>query len=510
MKKVNQLKAGAMLSYIYLAITNVISIIYTPVMLRLLGQSQYGLYNLSNSIIGYLGVLDFGLGNAIVRYTAKYRAQDNKDGQSNLNGLFIITYCLIALIVVFAGAILVLNINSIFDKSLSYSELSTMKVLMILMIFNLAISLPGGIFSAIITAYEEFVFPKVVGIIRAVLNPLIMFPLLLMGYKSIAMTVLTTVLNIGCIILNMYYCFKVIKIKIKFKNLDFSILKEVMWYSFYVFLAMIVDKIYWSTDQFILGAIKGTVVVAVYAVGSTFNTYYMNFSTAISGVFLPKVTKMVTKNATDSELSDLFIKVGRIQFIIMSFILGGFILIGENFINVWAGEGYEEAYGIALIVMVPLTIPLIQNMGITILQAKNMQKFRSNVYIVIAILNIFLSIPLGKIYGGIGCAAATSFAMILGNIVIINIYYHKKIHLDIPLFWRNIRNMSIPFILSLIIGAVSKNIIKGNEIIIILCVGLIFSLSFMILMWCMGMNSFEKELFISPLRKIRVFIKREA
>ncbi len=71
MKNRNQLKFGAALSYISLGIGNVISILYTPIMLRLLGQSEYGLYNLSNSIIGYLGVLDFGIGNAVIRYTAK-------------------------------------------------------------------------------------------------------------------------------------------------------------------------------------------------------------------------------------------------------------------------------------------------------------------------------------------------------------------------------------------------------------------------------------------------------
>ncbi len=419
MKKLNQLKVGALLSYISLGLTNIISIVYTPIMLRLLGQSEYGLYNLSNSVIGYLGVLDFGLGNAIVRYTAKYRAEEDKDGESNLNGLFIIVYSIIAILVMMCGGILCLNISNLFSKTLSIEEISRMKILMTLMIFNLAISLPGGIFGAIITAYERFIFPKILGIIRAIINPLIMIPLLFMGYKSIGMTIITTAINLIYIFVNMYYCFKILKIKIRFKNLDFSILNEVMGYSFFVFLGMIVDKIYWSTDQFILGAIKGTTIVAIYAVGSTFNTYYMNFSTAISGVFLPKVTKMVTKNATDKELSDLFIKVGRIQFIIMSFILSGFLLVGENFINIWAGKGYEDAYLIALVVMVPLTIPLIQNMGITILQAKNMQKFRSNVYIGIAILNVMLSIPLGKLLGGLGCALATSFAMILGNIIII-------------------------------------------------------------------------------------------
>lgn len=502
MKKVNQLKAGAILSYISLGLTNIISIVYTPIMLRLLGQSEYGLYNLSNSVIGYLGILDFGLGNAIVRYTAKYRAEKDKDGQSNLNGLFIIVYSIIAILVMMCGGVLCLNINNLFSKTLSIEEIGRMKILMILMIFNLAISLPGGIFGAIITAYERFIFPKVLGIIRAIINPLIMIPLLFMGYKSVGMTITTTIINLIYIFVNMYYCFKILKIKIRFKNLDFSILKEVMGYSFFVFLNMIVDKIYWSTDQFILGAIKGTAVVAIYSVGSTFSIYYMNFSTAISGVFLPKVTKMVTQKASNEDLSNLFIKVGRIQFIIMSFILGGFLLVGENFINIWAGHGYNDAYAIALVVMIPLTIPLIQNMGITILQAKNMHKFRSNVYIVIATINVFLSIPLGKVFGGIGCALATSFAMIIGNIIIINIYYYKKININIPSFWRNIIKMSIPVIISISITLIIKHSIEMNQVTTIIVIGLIFTILFIPLMWFMGMNNYEKELFISPVRKI--------
>ena len=90
MKKINQLKAGAILSYISLGLTSFISILYTPIMIKLLGQSEYGLYNLANSVIGYLGVLDFGLGVSVIRYTAKYRALNDKEGEENLHGLFII------------------------------------------------------------------------------------------------------------------------------------------------------------------------------------------------------------------------------------------------------------------------------------------------------------------------------------------------------------------------------------------------------------------------------------
>lgn len=503
MNKNSQLRIGAILSYISLGLNSFISILYTPIMLRFLGQSEYGLFNLSNSIIGYLGVLDLGLGNAVIRYTAKYRAIDDKEGEKNLHGMFIILYTVLSLITFIIGYIFVSNIEHLFSNSLSSEEISKIKIILSIMIFNLAISFPFGVFGGIINAYEHFVFPKIVAIIRSILNPLVMIPLLFMGYKSIGMTIATTVVNIIFIIINMYYCFKILKIRIKLKKIDFSVFKEISSYSFFIFLNIIVDKIYWSTDQFILGAVSGTVAVAIYSVGSSISTYYMSFSNAISGVFLPKVTRMVTKNGSDEDLSNLFIKSGRIQFIIISFILGGFILVGREFIKVWAGNEYYESFYIALVVMIPLTVPLIQNIGISILQAKNMHKFRSKVYILIAIINIFLSIPLAKIYGGFGAAITTAFSMILGNIIIINIYYYKKMNIDIYLFWKNILSITCPVIISVILSKVLLNYIYLTGYLGIFIKGVIYLIIFFTLVWAFGMNKYEKDLILSPLNKIK-------
>lgn len=507
MKKINQLKAGAILSYISLGLTSFISILYTPIMIKLLGQSEYGLYNLANSVIGYLGVLDFGLGVSVIRYTAKYRALNDKEGEENLHGMFIIIYSILAIILLIVGGIIVANCSVFFSNSLTANELNRIKILMGVMIFNLAISFPFSVFGGIITAYEHFIFPKVIAIVRAILNPFVMIPLLFLGYKSIGMTIGTTIINLLCIGVNLFYCFKVLKIRIKFKKFDFKVLKEVSVYSYFIFLNIIVDKIYWATDQFILGSVSGTVAVAIYSVGSQMNTYYMSFSNAISGVFLPKVTKMVTNNVDDNILSNLFVRTGRIQYIIMSFILSGFILFGYDFIKIWAGEEYGLAYFIALVVMIPLTVPLIQNLGVSILQAKNIHRFRSNVYIAIAIINVIVSIPLAKMFGGIGAAWSTAISMIIGNVVIINIYYYKKVHIDIKAFWINILKMSVPVLFSLAIGIVINRVINIGGYIGIGIKGSIFSLIFFMLMWIMGMNEYEKNLFSRPFKILKNKLK---
>jgi O-antigen/teichoic acid export membrane protein len=105
--KVNEVKAGALLSYASIFVSIIIGLLYTPIMLRLLGQSEYGLYSLIGSVVGYLSILDLGLGNAIVRYTARNRAVGDKEAESSLNGMFIALYSVIAVLTI-AASLLVL------------------------------------------------------------------------------------------------------------------------------------------------------------------------------------------------------------------------------------------------------------------------------------------------------------------------------------------------------------------------------------------------------------------
>lgn len=497
MKNFNQLKIGAFLSYISLGIGNVVSILYTPIMLRLLGQSEYGLYSLSNSIIGYLGALDFGMGNAVVRYTAKYRALDDKEGEYNLYGMFIIIYSILAIIVILSGGILVNNIDIFFSATLNNKELNRIKIIVCVMIFNLAISFPLGIFGSIIHAYEHFIFPKLIEIIRAILNPFIMLPLLFMGYKSLGMTVASTCLNLICIIVNIYYCIKFLKIKIKFNNMNFAVIKEILVYSFFIFVTIIADKIYWSTDQLILGSLLGSISVAVFAIAATINRYYMSFSTAISSVFLPKVVKMISSETNEDEISNLFIKTGRLQFLIIAFIFSGFCLVGKNFIEIWAGTNYIEAYFIAIIIMLPFTIDLIQNIGISIMQAKNKNKFRAILMFILAVINICFTIPLAKLYGGIGCAISTAVSLLIGNIIL-NIYYYQQLKINIFLFWKEILKLSLPIILCSTICFILKLCFNLSGIIELLIIGTLFTILYCLMVWLFGMNESEKSLFLKP------------
>ncbi len=499
---INQLKAGAALSYIIIVFNILIGVIYTPFMLRTLGQVEYGLYSLAASLIAYLTLLDLGFGNAIIRYTAKFRAEGRLQEQYEMFGMFLRLYIGIGAIALLAGLALMFNTQALFGATMNGEEVEKMRIIIILMSLNLAFTFPLSIFGSIITAYENFVFQRVVSIIRMILNPLVMVILLLMGYKAIALVIITTIFNLTTLLVNWWYCRNKLHIKIIYGKFKWYFFKEIFIYSFWIFLNAIMDKIYWSSGQFILGIYKGAVSVAIYSVAIQLQQLYMLFSTAISGVFLPKVTAMVTKENCQTEISDLFIKTGRIQYSVMAFILTGFILLGRPFINLWAGTDYNQAYYIALLFFIPLTIPLIQNLGITILQAQNRMKFRSVLYLCIALLSLILSIILAPRYGGIGCAIATAAALVAGQIIIMNIYYHTKIKIDIIGFWREIGKMSIVPAILLALGGYLNNIFNLQTIGHFTIAATIFSLIYLPLFWHFSMNNYERGLLKSTANKI--------
>lgn len=499
----NQLKLGAILSYVNILAGLAVGLGYTPVMIRLLGQSEFGLYSLIGSLVAYLSVLDMGLGNTIVRYVSKNRAVGDKKSESELNGLFLTVYSVIGLITLIVGSILYFNIENMFGSTLSLDQIERAKIMMILLIFNIAISFPLSVFASLMQAYERFVFLRVFNIISVLLKPVIALPFLFMGYGAVTLVVTATIVNIACLLTNVYYCFKYLDIHFSKGHFEKAFLYEISGYAFFIFLNAIMDKIYWGTGQFILGMVSGTIQVAIYAIAMQFMNMYMQFSNATSGVLLPKVTMMVANGATKIELTNLMIKIGRLQYIIIGYILVMFFLIGKEFIYLWAGENYLSAYPMILILMIGLLIALVQNAGIAILQAMNLNCYRMTAYTIVAVINIFTSVILAKMYGGLGCAISTAVALLISTGLIMNRYYHKRIGIDIPLFWKNIIHMMpSAFILIVLVEAFQINVSLEYSWLYFAIKVVIYTLIYMLLMYFIGMNGYEKNLCRSAICKV--------
>lgn len=499
----NQRKLGAILSYVAQFIQIFVNLIYTPIILRLVGQSEYGLYQMVYSVVSYLNLLSFGFNAAYIRYYSRYKVVSDNRGIASLNGMFITIFTCIAVVAAAAGSVLVLNIETVLGSNLTVAEMETARILMILMVINLVLTFPNSVFDCYVTSQERFVFQKLVMILQQALNPVVTLPLLMLGHGSVALIGVTTAFTVVKLLINIYFCIGKLNMQISFRGFKLSLLREMGTFTFFIFLGQIIDQINWSVDKFLLGRYVGTVAVAIYGLASTVNNMYLQFSTAISNVFVPKINALVAQENDNIQLTKLFTKVGRVQFFVLALVLIGFVSIGKPFMCLWGGPEYAESYQIALLLIIPVTIPLTQNLGIEIQRAKNMHRVRSVVYFFIALANVILSIPLIKIFGAVGAAVGTAISLLLGNGLFMNWYYHKRIGLNILFFWKNILSIFPSLLLPCMIGIAILRFVNITSWLQLIACGLLIVVVYIPSVYMWGFNSYEKELLNSVLKRLR-------
>lgn len=498
----SQRKSGAILSYVQIFLTNTIALIYTPIAIRMLGQSQYGLFGTASSFTSYLSLLSLGIGGAYIRWNAKYRAENDVEGERRLNGMYFTMFSVIAFVTLVVGVVLLFVSDHVFGNTFSDKELIDLKYIIFLNVINSAMTLFMTPVFANIQAYERFLVLRIVSIVAAVITPIGNIIILLLGGKAVLLTLFTVVISTINLIIYFLYARKRLNMKFIFKGFEWKVFKGIFAFSAFLFLNTLTDLLTDNTDNIVLGAVSGTVAVAIYTVGHSFKNYFLQFSTAVSGVFAPQVNQIVAKNDDNQVLSKLMLKVGRVQFYIVSLVMIGYIAVGRPFIALWAGENYTDAFLIGFFLLAGAYVPLFQNVGIEIQKAKNKHKVRSIVYLLVAIFNIGMTIPFSIIWGGVGAALATFICCMIGNVFFMNIYYQKGIGLDMIAFWKSILKI-IPSFIPTIVACVLINMYfpVDKPIWLLVSIFLICAVYFTS-EYFFAFNSYEKDLVSSPIKKL--------
>lgn len=503
-----QMKAGVILSYVQIALSVLTGLLYTPVMLRLMGQNEYGLYGTVNSTIALLSLLDLGFTSSYIRFYSRYKIENRQDKINSFNSLFFIVFLVISVIAALIGFFLSFNPVLIFDDGLTSEELSKAKVMMILLTVSMILGFMSTVFNCYISANQKFIFSKSLNVFSTIVNVGVNLIVLFCGYGAVGLITVSLVLSIITKIITIVYAYKTLHFEFDFGHIEKSLFKSVLAFSGLIAINMFVDKVNSGIDSILLGRFCGTAAVAVYSVGSSLNSHFSMFSTAISGVFTPHIHNLVNLYEMDSleqrnALTKFFVKVGRLQYLLLALIASGVVFFGKQFIYFWAGEGYDKSYYIALILILPSIISLTQNVGIEIQRAENRHHYRAYIYGAMAIINLILSIFLCQIWEGVGAAIGTGLASIVANGIIMDIVYHKKININIFEYWKNILRQTLGMIGPFIVGALIMKFADMGSLVKLAFWILIYVVIFAVFVWLLSMNTFEKDLVKSILRKLK-------
>ncbi|MCL1796315.1 MAG: oligosaccharide flippase family protein [Clostridia bacterium] len=498
-----QSKGKAILvAYLTTGTTMLSSIALKPLYISRLGIDAYGLFVYVQSIVQIVLVMDLGLSSVMVRYLTEYRTVGDKKGEENFGMHALIAILLLSVVVMLMCLGIMGNVG-VFVANRPAEELPLLRRLIAWMFFGLGMIIWQHYFDGALLADDRFVFVKFIALVRVVLKAVFIVVFILSGYGILGIALGDALSNAFSLLVSVWYTFAKRGYRVRWHGFDRKIVKGAGSLMLILLMQSVVLYANNSINKIIIGIFVNTAAVAVYEIAMTFVNLFSEVPTITNSVYLPLVTRLVVGHAENEKLDDLVIRVGRYQFIICGIILGGIVLFGRQFIGLWTGGDTVGAWTIALILIVPSLLPLVQNICLSILTAKDKRMFRSCALLAIAVINVVASYFLVQRFGIIGAAIGTGFSLIIGNNIAMNIYYVKVIGLNIKRIFSGIFKGILPCLFAATAVCSLLLLLPGQGFLNLLVQIVLYCMVCGLFLVFFGLNSDEKALVDAKIRDAR-------
>lgn len=493
----SQRRTGIVLSYLNTVLNMSMNLILIPMLITALSDDDYSLYKVMQSFSGPLMMFNLGMSTVVARAVARYRSaqtDENKREKENIFALAGVVSLAMAGVILLIGYAMTYLLPLIFGQTYSVQQLQVAKKLLMIFVSTTALHIGQDSFRGCILGSERFNFFYGSTTFRYIVRFVMIAGLA--KYTDLNVLIVAAVdllLYTVLLILNALYCCFVLRERMRLSRFNGQELMAITSFSVAILLQAIVNQINNNMDTVILGAmITDTRIITMYSTALSIYSIYNSLLSVVANVYFPEAAGLVAKNVSGHELTTFIIRPGRMQAILAVGILGGFFLFGSNFIELWIGKEYQEAHWVALCLMVPVTIPLVQNVCLSILDAKLKRLFRSVTLVLMAIANVIVSIILVHFWGYWGAAIGTMTSITIGHIILMNIYYVKAIKLEIFRMFREIFSGILPAgILCCICCAPLVRWARGSWTLFLLgCI--VFVALYAILVWFIALSKSEK------------------
>lgn len=485
------IKKGAIISYVAIFLNIVITFFYTPWMIRKIGVSDYGLYSLVYSFISYF-ILDFGLSQAIQRFIAKYRAEGDEDKVSKMVGITTRVYLIIDSIIFTVLFVLYFFISDIFN-GLTPEEIERLKGLYVIAGTFSVLSFVFKPMAGAMMAFEYFVEEKALEMFNRVGAVLGVCVALAMGANVFALILINGAFSLLSSLLKFWVFKKKSRLNIQWTYYNKEELKGIFSFSMWTFGNGLAQRMRLSLIPSVLGVLSNSTEIAIFAMGLSLEAMIYTISSAINGLFLPMVSRMVY-NEKRAELLNLMIRVGRIQLFIFSLIFSIFFIFGKQFLHLWVGNDFLPVYWVLLLLIFVNFVGLTQRIAEDLIYVENKIKQITIRIFIFSFIGLIIACLLAKHYGAVGCAMGTCFGL-CSYMVSINRYYIKHLGLNMAKFFRECHMRIMPVIIIISVSAyfIASNFLMDSWFKLIACI-ILYSIAFLAVSYFVLFNKEEKEL----------------
>ena len=499
-----QIKFGALMGYFAIVVNIVAGLVYTPWMIDKIGQANYGLYTLATSLITMF-IMDFGMSAAVSRFVSIYNAKGDRKGADDFMGLVYKLYLTVDTVILVALTIMYFFIDKVY-KNLSPEEVIVFKRLFIIVAIYSIVQFPFMNLNGILTAHEKFIQLKACELFHKIIVILTVVAALFAGLGVEALVIANALSGILTILLKLYIIRKKTPLRANFRYFDKKLVVQIFGFSMWTTVSSLTQRLIFNITPSIITAVhvSGSVGSALFGLASTIEGYVYTFATAINGMFMPRISKIIVSGKKETDLLPLMIKIGRIQILITGLLTIGFIALGKSFvIDIWHKADFSESYICAVLLIIPSLFYLPMQIANTTLIVENKVRLQAIIFTIMGVLNVALSIPFSKWWGAIGASLSIFIAYSVRNILMA-VTHHRVLKLNMFEFIKQTYLKLLPILLiTLGLGFVLEYFNPISNIYIrFLSNGIVFVAVYFVLLWLFGLNDYEKNLFLSVPKRI--------
>lgn len=424
----SQIIKNVLVNWTALAVTLGSGFWMLPFLIRHLGNAEYAVWIITGSLVGYLGLLDFGITQSTVKYIAEHRARGDQAAINRVITSGLSVFSVVGVFSLLASAGLALGFNRIFHTQLPDE---TVAIVVALVGLNVAITFPASVFLGVLRGYQRYDIGAAAMSVSILARCFVIAWAISGGYGIVALAAITLVFDVLRLAYVIYRVFGLNReIRVGRAHFQLAELQKLFGHSAWLFLIMVGDQINFATDTVVIGYFLPPLALVIYSIPLRLISYLRSLVVEMVGVLMPAVSGLHAQDDA-AGVEQLLVAGAKWTALLALPPAVVFWVLGEKFIHLWVGPQYAADAAQLLGI---LTLGILAHLGemtvTTVLVGTGRAPVVARWVIAQALVNLALSLILIRTYGLLGVALGTTISMIVFALVSIPVYLHFHLRIS--------------------------------------------------------------------------------
>ncbi len=413
-------RRNVVLIYGFYAVTLVSGLVVTPIIVAVLGTEQFGIWAVVGSTLGFIGLLDLGLGPSLVRFAAEQRGRDAQHETSSLASTALAIYGALAVVTLLLAFVLAWVLPRVVEISDEYVWAA--QVALVITVGTFVVRFPLGLFNFLLAGQQRYDLVNGANVVGAVLYFVLAAGILyVFGGGLVMLAVITLVATAVRLALPLLWLKRELpELRLSRKLVTRTQARELMAFSSRNLLIQIASKVVFSTDVIVVGIILGSVAAGVYGIPAKLFTLAYGVGIASTTLLFPLLSEL--EGADERERQERYLLAGvRLGLAVVVAVGAPLVFLPDRFLAAWLPEDFDVATSAPLLTVLMLSILFAQpgHLFAQFLVARGRHGRLAVARLAIVLVNLGLSIVLALWVGLWGVAAATLITETVSTAIVI-------------------------------------------------------------------------------------------